>query len=179
MNNHPWHHIHFGKDAPQIVTAIIEISQGTKAKYEVDKESGLLKLDRVLHTAFYYPVNYGFIPQTYAGDQDPLDILVMSQISIQPLSMVRAKVIGVIRMEDKGIDDKIIAVCADDIAVSHIDSLEMLPPNMLSEIRHFFEQYKKLENAQPILEESYDKNKAYEIIQESIELYKNTFGSKM
>lgn len=178
MNNHPWHHIHFGKDAPQIVTAIIEISQGTKAKYEVDKESGLLKLDRVLHTAFYYPVNYGFIPQTYAGDQDPLDILVMSQISIQPLSMVRAKVIGVIRMQDKGIDDKIIAVCADDIAVSHIDSLEMLPPNMLSEIRHFFEQYKKLENAQPIIEESYDSNKAYEIILESIDLYKSTFGSK-
>lgn len=178
MNNHPWHHIHFGKDAPQIVTAIIEISQGTKAKYEVDKESGLLKLDRVLHTAFYYPVNYGFIPQTYAGDQDPLDILVMSQISIQPLSMVRAKVIGVIRMEDKGIDDKIISVCADDIAVAHIDSLDMLPPNMLSEIRHFFEQYKKFENAQPILEESYDKYKAYEIILESIELYKSTIGNQ-
>ena len=112
MNMHPWHDVSIGEQAPEIVNAIIEIARGSKAKYEVDKQTGLLRLDRVLHAAFYYPINYGFIPQTYAGDGDPLDILVLSQIDFEPLSIVTAKVIGVMRMIDKGEDDKIIAVCA-------------------------------------------------------------------
>ena len=173
--NHPWHDIFFGDESPQIVQAIIEISRGSKAKYEVDKESGLLKLDRVLHAAFYYPINYGFIPKTYAGDNDPLDILVLSQIDFEPLSIVTAKVIGVMRMIDKGIDDKIIAVCQNDISVSHINSLEELPPHLMSEIKHFFEQYKKLEQTSVKVDEFYGKEKAYEIINESILDYKNKF----
>ena len=167
MKNHPWHDVSIGNDAPNIVNAIIEISRGSKAKYEVDKETGLLRLDRVLHAAFYYPINYGFIPQTYAGDLDPLDILVLSQIDIEPLSIVRAKVIGVLRMLDKGVDDKIISVCADDISVSHIDTLEQLPPHLMSEIRHFFEQYKKLEHSDVAVENFMDKQKAIDIINES------------
>jgi inorganic pyrophosphatase len=172
MHAHPWHDITPGNEAPHIVNAIIEISRGSKAKYEVDKESGLLRLDRVLHAAFYYPVNYGFIPQTFAGDGDPLDILVLSQIDIAPLSLVSAKVIGVMRMIDKGIDDKIIAVCADDIAVSHIDSLQDLPPHLMSEIRHFFEQYKQLEHTTVVVDEFMDKERAYQIIEENIADYK-------
>ncbi len=173
--NHPWHDISFGDESPQIVQAIIEISRGSKAKYEVDKESGLLKLDRVLHAAFYYPINYGFIPKTFAGDNDPLDILVLSQIDFEPLSIVTAKVIGVMRMIDKGIDDKIIAVCQNDISVSHINSLEELPPHLMSEIKHFFEQYKKLEQTTVKVDEFYSKEKAYEIINQSILDYKNKF----
>ena len=173
--NHPWHDISFGEESPQIVQAIIEISRGSKAKYEVDKESGLLKLDRVLHAAFYYPINYGFIPKTFAGDNDPLDILVLSQIDFEPLSIVSAKVIGVMRMIDKGIDDKIIAVCQNDISVSHINSLEELPPHLMSEIKHFFEQYKKLEQTTVKVDEFYGKEKAYEIINESIVEYNNKF----
>jgi inorganic pyrophosphatase len=173
--NHPWHDISFGDESPQIVQAIIEISRGSKAKYEVDKESGLLKLDRVLHAAFYYPINYGFIPKTFAGDNDPLDILVLSQIDFEPLSIVTAKVIGVMRMIDKGIDDKIIAVCQNDISVSHINSLEELPPHLMSEIKHFFEQYKKLEQTTVKVDEFYGKEKAYEIINQSILDYKNKF----
>ncbi len=173
MKNHPWHHVHYGEQAPQTVQAIIEINRGSKAKYEVDKATGLLRLDRVLHAAFYYPINYGFIPQTYAGDGDPLDILVLSQIDIEPLSIVTANVIGVMRMMDKGMDDKIIAVCANDISVNHMTSLEELPPHLMSEIKHFFEQYKKLEYTEVVVDEFMDKEKAYEIILQSIEDYKH------
>ncbi|MEZ5046818.1 MAG: inorganic diphosphatase [Chitinophagaceae bacterium] len=168
---HPWHQVSYGNNAPQEVQAIIEISRGSKAKYEVDKQSGLLKLDRVLHSSFYYPINYGFIPQTYAGDQDPLDILVLSQIDIEPLALVNAKVIGVLRMKDKGVDDKIISVCANDIAVQHISTLEELPPHLKQEIKHFFQRYKELENSDVVVEEYLPKSDAYGIIEESIEQY--------
>lgn len=171
QNNHPWHSVEIGEQAPSIVNAIVEISRGSKAKYEVDKATGLLRLDRVLHAAFYYPINYGFIPRTYAGDGDPLDILVLSQIDIEPLSIVTAKVIGVMRMIDKGLDDKIIAVCANDIAVSHINSLSELPPHLMAEIRHFFEEYKKLEHSSVVVDEFMDKAEAERIILQSIEDY--------
>jgi len=172
MKNHPWHDVETGIHAPENVNAIIEISRGSKAKYEVDKPTGLLRLDRVLHAAFYYPINYGFIPQTYAGDGDPLDILVLSQIDFEPLSIVTASVIGVMRMIDKGTDDKIIAVCTNDISVNNITSLEELPPHLMSEIRHFFEQYKKLEHTEVEVDQFMGKEEAYEIIRESMESYK-------
>jgi len=171
MRNHPWHHVSRGDQPPGVVNAIIEIGRGSKAKYEVDKATGLLRLDRVLHAAFYYPINYGFIPQSYAGDGDPLDILVLSQIDIEPLSIVSAKVIGVMRMMDKGVDDKVIAVCANDISVSHINSLDELPPHLTSEIKHFFEQYKKLEHGNVVVDEFFDQAKAYEIVQQSFDDY--------
>lgn len=165
----PWHHVPIGEEVPQQLNAIIEISKGSKAKYEVDKETGLLRLDRVLHTAFYYPINYGFIPQTFAGDGDPLDILVLSEVSIEPLCIVQAKVLGVMRMHDKGEDDKIIAVCADDASVAHYNEISELPPHFLLELRHFFMRYKELENKSNVeVEEFYGKEKAYEIITQSI-----------
>jgi inorganic pyrophosphatase len=174
MNNHPWHNVHHGKNAPQEVQAIVEISRGSKAKYEVDKETGLLRLDRVLYTAFYYPINYGFIPQTFAGDGDPLDILVLSQIDIAPLSIVTCKVIGVMRMIDKGADDKIITVCANDASVNHINDISELPPHFMQELKHFFMRYKELENKADTVqvEEFYGREKAYEIITEAIADYK-------
>lgn len=172
MSPNPWHGVSPGEDTPRIVNAIIEISRGSKAKYEVDKATGLLRLDRVLHAAFYYPVNYGFIPQTYAGDGDPLDILVLSQIDLQPMCITRARVIGVMRMKDKGIDDKIIAVCADDISVSHIEQLNQLPPHLMSEVKHFFEQYKKLERTEVVVDELLDREVAYSIIEGNMADYR-------
>lgn len=174
MAMHPWHDVPYGDEAPATVQAIIEIKRGSRAKYEICKQTGLLKLDRVLHTAFYYPANYGFIPQTYAGDGDPLDILVLSQIDAEPLSIMRAKVIGVMRMEDKGADDKIIAVCADDMSVNYINELEELPPHFTAELKHFFMRYKELEHHQaepPKVEAFYGKEKALAIVRDAILAY--------
>jgi inorganic pyrophosphatase len=173
LKNHPWHNVHHGADSPTIVQAIVEISRGSKAKYEVDKQTGLLRLDRVLSTSFQYPVNYGFIPQTFAGDGDPLDILVLSQIDIEPLSIVTCKVIGVMRMIDKGADDKIIAVCANDESVNHYNDINELPPHFIQELKHFFTRYKELENkADVVVDEFFGTEKAYQIIDEAIADYK-------
>src|SRR5580704_6402581 len=112
---HPWHQVSPGENIPEIVHAVIEIPKGSKAKYEIDKESGLLKLDRVLFSSVHYPANYGFIPQTYCDDHDPLDILVLGQDAVVPLSIMVAKPIGMMKMMDQGeADDKIIAVHAND-----------------------------------------------------------------
>ena len=177
---HPWHGVSFGEQAPRIVNAIIEIPQGSRAKYEIDKASGLLKLDRVIYSSFYYPTNYGFIPQTYGGDKDPLDILVMSSISIQPMCLVEAKVIGVMQMIDQGdADDKIIAVAANDPAINYINNIEEMPKHFFSELRHFFEEYKTLENKSVEVEEFKDKATALKIIEEAISFYKATFVKKI
>ena len=173
---HPWHGVHYGENAPRIVNAIIEIPQGSIAKYEIDKPSGLLKLDRVIYSSFYYPSNYGFIPQTYGDDKDPLDILVLSSISIQPLCLVEAKVIGVMQMIDGGdADDKIIAVAANDPGINYYNNIEELPKHFFSELRHFFEEYKALENKSVVVEEFGDKSTALQIVEDAIRLYKETF----
>ena len=110
---HPWHGVHYGANAPRVVNALIEIPQGSRAKYEIDKDSGLLKLDRIIYSSFYYPCNYGFIPQTYGDDKDPLDILVITSQPVQAMCLMEAKVVGVMHMVDSGdADDKIIAVAA-------------------------------------------------------------------
>ena len=177
---HPWHGVNFGDQAPRIVNAVIEISQGSRAKYEIDKPSGLLKLDRVIYSSFYYPTNYGFIPQTYGGDKDPLDILVMSSISIQPMCLVEAKVIGVMQMIDQGdADDKIIAVAANDPSINYINNIEEMPKHFFSELRHFFEEYKTLENKSVEVEEFKDKATALKIIEEAIDFYKVSFTNKI
>ncbi len=173
---HPWHGVEHGDKAPRIVNAVIEIPQGSRAKYEIDKPSGLLKLDRVIYSSFYYPANYGFIPQTYGDDKDPLDILVLSSISIVPLCLVEAKVIGVMQMTDGGdADDKIIAVAAHDPSINYYNNIEELPKHFFSEMRHFFEEYKTLENKSVSVEEFGDKTKALQIVEEAIQLYKKTF----
>ncbi len=173
---HPWHGVSFGEHAPRIVNAIIEIPQGSRCKYEIDKPTGLLKLDRVIFSSFYYPINYGFIPRTYGGDKDPLDILVITSLPVQPLTLMDAKVIGVMQMIDQGdSDDKIIAVAANDPGVNHYNNIEELPKHFFDELRHFFEEYKKLENKTVIVEDFGDKAKALQIIEEAIKFYKTTF----
>jgi inorganic pyrophosphatase len=175
MQNNPWHSVTAGEDIPSIVNAIIEIPKDSKAKYKLDKASGLLKLDRVLFSAVNYPANYGYIPQTFCDDGDPLDILVISSINAEPLCIVESKVIGVMRMLDEdAYDDKIIAVAKDDMSVNYINNIEELPPHTVVELRRFFEDYKKLENKKIIVDGFIGKEQAYKIIEESIELYEKT-----
>ena len=178
MTFNPWHHVSYGENVPERVNAIIEIPKGSRAKYELDKETGLLKLDRVLYSSVYYPANYGFIPRTYCDDNDPLDILVLSQIDIHPLCLVEAKVIGVMRMLDGGeADDKVIAVCANDMSVAHINDIDELPPHFIREMHHFFEEYKRLENKVVKIEDFQGARLARKIVSHAIKDYEAKFGA--
>lgn len=175
----PWHHVSPGDNTPHEVSGIIEIPSASRAKYELDKDSGLLRLDRVLYSSLYYPANYGFIPQSYCDDGDPLDILVLSQIHCVPLCMVNAKVIGVMRMIDQGeADDKIIAVASDDVSVNYIETIEQLPPHFTKELRHFFEEYKTLEKKKVLVEDFQGKETAEQIIEQSFIDYKTLQAKK-
>jgi len=170
----PWHHVDIGPKAPAIVNGIIEIPKNTRAKYELDKESGMLKLDRVLYSSMYYPANYGFIPKTYCDDNDPLDILILSQITLVPMCLVSAKVIGVMRMLDGDeLDDKIIAVAENDMSVNYINDISELPKHFFKELRNFFEDYKKLENKTVKVEDFQNSTVAQEIVEKSILDYQN------
>lgn len=172
----PWHDVNIGKEAPEYVMGVIEIPKGSKGKYELDKKTGMLLLDRVLFSAVHYPANYGFIPQTFCEDHDPLDILIISQIDIPSMTLVHAKVIGVMRMIDGGeADDKIIAVAAGDQSVNYINDIEELPPHLMKEVHRFFEDYKKLENKEVIVEDFLGKDEAMRIINESIAMYDRNF----
>jgi inorganic pyrophosphatase len=136
---HPWHGATYGDKTPEIVSALIEIPQGSRTKYEIDKKTGLLKLDRVIHSSFHYPINYGFIPQTLGLDNDPLDILVLCSQSIQPLCLVEATVIGNMQMIDTGDkDDKIIAVATKDPSVNHITEVDELPRHFILRAAELF-----------------------------------------
>ncbi len=173
---HPWHDVDVGDEAPKILSAVIEIPKGSKAKYELDKKSGLIKMDRILFSSVQYPANYGFIPQSYCEDNDPLDILVLGQERAVPLCIMRAKPIGVMKMLDQGeADDKIIAVHADDPEYAHIENLGDLPPHRMKEIQRFFEDYKGLENKVVKVEKFFDQEEAFKVIQDSWDLYKKTF----
>ena len=173
---HPWHQVSPGDNFPEVVNAIIEIPKGSKAKYEIDKESGLLKLDRVLFSSVMYPANYGFIPQTYCDDKDPLDILVLCSVDVFPMSIIEAKVIGVMHMVDNGEqDDKIIAVAKNDMSVNYNNDLNELPPHATKEIVRFFQDYKSLEGKNVTIEHLLGMRYAHKVIQESMELYKSTF----
>jgi inorganic pyrophosphatase len=173
---HPWHGAHFGKNAPQVVNALIEIPQGSKTKYEIDKATGLLKLDRIIFSSFHYPVNYGFIPQTLGKDNDPLDILVICSESIHPLCLVEATVIGNMQMIDTGEhDDKIIAVATRDPGINYIKNVSELPGHFIAQLKNYFEQYKVLENKVVEIDDFQNKEEAYKVIEESIEFYKLKF----
>jgi len=181
MNNfNPWHNVFYGDKSPNIVNAVIEIPQNSKGKFELDKESGLLKLDRVLFSSVHYPANYGFIPQTYCEDKDPLDILVITSIELPPLCLIEARVIGVMRMVDQGeADDKIIAVANNDMSMYHILNIEDLPSHTTNQMRRFFEDYKKLENKEVVVEEFFGKEIAFDIINDSIALYNKAWRGKI
>lgn len=144
---HPWHDIALPPDDDlEIFPVVIEIPQGNKNKYELDKETGLLKVDRVLHSAVHYPANYGFVPRTYAEDDDPIDVLVLGQEPVVPLAIVQARAIGGFRMrDDHGEDVKIIAVHVNDPSVSDYRDIAELPRHVMAEIMRFFEDYKALE----------------------------------
>jgi inorganic pyrophosphatase len=172
--SHPWHDIETGNNAPALVQCIIEIPKWSKGKYELDKSTGLLRLDRVLFSSVHYPANYGFIPQTYCDDHDPLDILVICSIDVYPMCIVEAKVIGAMEMIDgTERDDKIIAVAAKDMSVNYINELSEFPPHTLVELKRFFEDYKKLEHKNVIVEQFLSKEKAYEIVLEGMKLYQD------
>jgi inorganic pyrophosphatase len=176
MVKHPWHEVSTGSNPPDHVNGFIEIPKGSRAKYEIDKDSGLIKLDRVIYASMYYPLNYGFIPQTLGEDHDPLDIVVLTQVAVVPGCLIPSKVIGVMQMIDRGeADDKIIAVAEDDPSVSHISDVKDLPDYLLAELKHFFENYKSLENKVVKVDEFLSKPKAEEIIKASIDRYNENF----
>ena len=179
ITQNPCHQVSPGEDLPNSVNAIIEIPKGSKAKYEIDKESGLIKLDRVLFSSVMYPANYGFIPQTYCDDKDPLDILVICSVDVYPMCMIEAKVIGVMHMIDNGEqDDKIIAVAKNDMSVNYINDLSELPPHTMKEIVRFFKDYKTLEEKNVTIENLYGRTYAQNIIMESVDLYNQEIRNK-
>ena len=152
---------------------IIEIPKGSKNKYELDKETGLLRLDRVLYSSVHYPADYGFIPRTFCDDGDPLDALVLGQEPVYPLTIVEARAVGVMRMRDeKGIDDKIVAVSVHDPAFADYTDKDQLPAHVLRQVRRFFEDYKALEHKQVIVEDMLGPAEALRIIREALELYR-------
>lgn len=171
-----WHDMSPKRITKNDFIAIIEIEKGGKNKYELDKETGLIILDRILYTSTHYPANYGFIPRTYGDDNDPLDVLVLCSESLIPLSMVRCYPIGVISMIDNGKnDEKIIAIPFNDPMYNMYSDISELPKHLFDEMRHFFTVYKELEGKQTAVNEAAGSEEATQIIQNSIEHYIEKF----
>ena len=172
-----WHDIREDRIKPDDFVSVIEITKGGKNKYELDKETGLLRLDRVLYTATHYPANYGFIPRTYADDEDPLDVLVLCQEDINPMTLVECYPIGVINMVDsEQNDEKIIAIAKKDPFLNMYNDIDELPSHISSEIMHFFEVYKQLEDKQTVVEKVSGREEAERIIKKAIDNYNNKFA---
>lgn len=172
-----WKDVAKERITPENFVACIEISKGSKMKYELDKQTGRLILDRVLYTSTHYPENYGFIPHTYAGDFDPLDVLVMCQEPIVPYCLVRCYPIGVIQMIDSDLaDEKIVAVCSDDPSLNCYKDIKDLPKHILDEICHFFRVYKQLEGKETSITKILGRKEAEKVIKKSIERFEKQFG---
>lgn len=169
---HAWHDIPTGDDAPNTLNALIEISAGSKVKYELDKPTGLLRVDRVLYSSVIYPANYGFLPQTYGDDNDPLDVLVLMQEAVIPLSIVRARPIGLMNMLDQGqADEKIISVNLDDPTFNGYHHIDQLPEHRLRELRRFFQDYKILEDKDVQVQDFLGPDQAKQIIERAMKRY--------
>jgi inorganic pyrophosphatase len=175
----PWHDVNIGKEAPEEVHAIIEIPKNSTLKYELDKETGLMKLDRVLYSAVHYPGDYGFIPQTYWNDDDPMDIIILSSFPVYPRTIVKVRPIGVIQMVDAAENDaKIIAVYVGDPRYDGYRDMTDIPPHTLLELRHFFETYKQLQNRKVKVLSIQHASKARQFISEGMKKYKIKFSKK-
>jgi inorganic pyrophosphatase len=175
----PWHDVNNEYDGIDQINCIIEIPMASKIKYELDKETGLLRVDRILYSSVHYPSNYGFFPQTYCEDDDPLDVLVLGQLPVIPMSLMTVRPVGVIRMKDQDqMDDKIIAVHVHDPEFNHITSIKQLPEHRLTEMRHFFESYKILERKDVRIDSIEDQAWALKIVRESIDFYHQRFKKK-
>ena len=174
-----WHDIDPSRVTPESYTAVIEISAGSEKKYELDKQTGLLRLDRILYTSTHYPANYGFIPRTYAGDGDPLDVLVLCSETLDPMVEVDCYPIGVIRMiDDDEIDDKIIAIPFEDPNWNYYHDIDQLPPHHGNEIAHFFEIYKRLEHKYTATSDALTRSVAVKVIKECSERYEVHYCGK-
>lgn len=171
-----WHDIKKERIQADEFIAVIEISKGSKKKYELDKETGMIILDRILFTSTHYPANYGFIPRTYAGDNDPLDVLVLCQEDIEPLSLVKSRPIGVMKMIDSDeVDEKIIAVPVGDPSMSQYEDISELPQHILTEMGHFFEIYKSLEGKKTYILDIEGVDSAKRIIKQCMKNYDKKF----
>jgi inorganic pyrophosphatase len=169
---HPWHDVTPGEDIPQEFNSVIEIPSGSSVKYELDKASGLIKLDRVLYSAVYYPANYGFIPQTLAEDDDPLDVLVFCQETVVPLTLIHARTIGLMTMIDGGKKDhKIIAIATEDPEFNSYREAAEMPTHRLSMLRRFFQDYKQLEGKAVEVDEISPPREAYPVIEDALARY--------
>jgi len=170
---HPWHDVPVGTDAPDVFNAIIEIPQGGKVKYELDKQTGMLRVDRMLYSSVVYPANYGFIPRSYADDGDPLDVLVLAQEEVDPLSILRARPIGLMSMIDDDEEDaKIICIHMDDPAFNDYWHIKELPDHRLRELRRFFQDYKALEDKTVRVQDFFGPERAKDIIGGATEQYR-------
>ena len=168
----PWHDVELGRDPARSFQAVVEIPRGSKNKYELDKDTGLLRLDRVLYSAVFYPANYGFLPRTYCDDGDPLDVLILCQEPIPPLCIVACRPIGMISMSDeKGRDDKIVAVATGDPEFDHYTDVAQLPPHRMRELEQFLRDYKTLENKRVEVEAMSGPERAAAVIREAVALY--------
>jgi inorganic pyrophosphatase len=169
---HPWHDVTPGEHLPQTFNALIEIPMGSSVKYELDKRTGLLRMDRILYSAVYYPANYGFIPQTYAEDGDPLDVLVLCQEAVAPMTLVTARAIGLMTMMDSGKrDHKILAVAVDDPEFNSFTEADQLPVHRLTMLRRFFQDYKLLEGKAVEVDSIQPQSDALPVIEEALERY--------
>jgi len=172
MSAHPWHDVPLPDDPGEWFPAFIEIPMGSKVKYELDKTTGLLRVDRVLYSAVHYPANYGFVPRTFCEDQDPLDVLVLGQEAVAPQVIMRARAIGAMRMRDeKGRDDKIIAVHLDDPEYEDYHDINAMPPHRLRELQRFFLDYKVLEGKEVLMEGFLGPADAEAVLRDAIALY--------
>ena len=175
---HPWHDVSVGPEAPEEFQCVIEIPKGSKVKYEMDKTTGLVRVDRVLYSSVIYPANYGFIPQTLGDDHDPLDVLVLMQEQVVPMSILRVRPIGMMTMIDQGDnDEKIICIHLDDPEYQHFTQITELPPHRLEELRRFFEDYKKLENKEVLVQDFLGPEEARKTVRHCMDLYQKLFSA--